>query len=371
MRQKEYIVYKITNLVNNKIYIGRTIYNLDYRWHIHVSHAKNPKTRETYLQRAIYKYTPAKFTIEVIERCSCFDEMVQREIYWIKTFNSIDHNIGYNLIIDSYGNGPREFIAKRTRKKLSLSSHQKQHTNNSGYKGVYYDKNGNFHGNKSWTVRFRYKDLSVLKRFSSSEEAAISYDKCSLYFYGKNAILNFEFKREEYLKDNLQKFAKRMIYKIPKHSKFKDVYFYTKYKKFSVKLRQNSGIYFGTYDTENEAAQVRDKIHYFLYSNPELLNFPEKITDSYKDEGEKIYNLYTNPNKRPIRKKSSASKYMYLSRSFSKWEACISVNGTRYRLGRYASEEEGAVVADLKMIELKGNKAKTNFPIENYINYEI
>jgi group I intron endonuclease len=84
-------IYKVTNKLNNKIYIGQTAKN-------------NPNYlgSGTIILKAVLKYGFENFTKEIIESCS--DCMVdEREIYWISFYNSTNKEIGYN--ISTGGNG--------------------------------------------------------------------------------------------------------------------------------------------------------------------------------------------------------------------------------------------------------------------------
>jgi group I intron endonuclease len=80
------IIYKTTNEINEKIYIGQDRYN-------------NPLYigSGSLLKRAIKKYGVENFKKEIIEFCSSFKELNEREIFWIKELNSTDPNIGYNI----------------------------------------------------------------------------------------------------------------------------------------------------------------------------------------------------------------------------------------------------------------------------------
>ena len=84
-------IYKITNLINNKIYIGQSI-NTKHRWEQHVSSSKhNPRT---VVDKAIKKYGQENFKYEIIESTAEYDD---REKYWISYYNSTDCTIGYNI----------------------------------------------------------------------------------------------------------------------------------------------------------------------------------------------------------------------------------------------------------------------------------
>lgn len=84
-------IYKIQNLINNKIYIGQSI-NIEYRFYQH-KHTKD----KYYIHRAIQKYGETNFSFEILEKNLYSRELRnQREIYWINFYNSLVPN-GYNL----------------------------------------------------------------------------------------------------------------------------------------------------------------------------------------------------------------------------------------------------------------------------------
>lgn len=93
-------IYKITNQINNKIYIGKTIKSIKERFNEHKKKASTYPNR--YLYDAMNHYGYDNFTIEVIEEC--LDEYLnEREIYWIATLQSNNSKIGYNLTIGGDG----------------------------------------------------------------------------------------------------------------------------------------------------------------------------------------------------------------------------------------------------------------------------
>lgn len=87
------IIYKITNTINGKTYIGQTIQPLQKRWNEHCVKSNGCK----FIKNAIQKYGKENFTVETIDKASNMEELNQKEIYWIKHFKSTDKNIGYNL----------------------------------------------------------------------------------------------------------------------------------------------------------------------------------------------------------------------------------------------------------------------------------
>ena len=87
-------IYKITNLVNGKVYIGQSTL-IEKRFTRHKNTAINPTYKEyDYpLYKAMRKYGINNFVFEIIEECSV-DELNEREIFYIKQYDSYKH--GYN-----------------------------------------------------------------------------------------------------------------------------------------------------------------------------------------------------------------------------------------------------------------------------------
>lgn len=91
-------IYKITNKINNKCYIGQSV-NIKRRWyeHKHKSFNSLASCYKTPLARAIRKYGVDNFNWEVIEEC-LFSQLDEKEKYWIKYYNSCNKKIGYNIL---------------------------------------------------------------------------------------------------------------------------------------------------------------------------------------------------------------------------------------------------------------------------------
>jgi len=89
------MIYKVTNKINGKIYIGQTVTSLKYRWKLHKTASRNNRSNSA-LHSSISKHGHINFIIEPI--CSCFseEELNLKEIYFIDTLNSLVPN-GYNL----------------------------------------------------------------------------------------------------------------------------------------------------------------------------------------------------------------------------------------------------------------------------------
>ena len=93
------VIYKITNVVNNKMYIGQTVdYEERVRHHKQVAFRKNSKEKHKPLYRAIKKHGLNNFKFEIIDHAQTMDELNEKEIYWIDFYDScVDSGKGYNL----------------------------------------------------------------------------------------------------------------------------------------------------------------------------------------------------------------------------------------------------------------------------------
>lgn len=114
------IIYKTTNKINGKIYVG-----------------KDARNRQTYLgsgiilRRAIAKYGKENFIKEVIDRCQTLDELAEKEIFWIEQLKSNDPKIGYNLTNGGDGGDTYSYldISQKERRKKILTEAAKKFNN--------------------------------------------------------------------------------------------------------------------------------------------------------------------------------------------------------------------------------------------------
>lgn len=84
-------IYKITNKINNKSYIGQSV-NISKRWKAHLYYKKNKKNHPLY--DSMNKYGLENFKFEVIEECS-ISYLNIKEIYYIEKYKSFIS--GFNL----------------------------------------------------------------------------------------------------------------------------------------------------------------------------------------------------------------------------------------------------------------------------------
>lgn len=92
---KTYEVYKVTNNITGKVYVGITNQGFKIRWYKHCSDSIRGSMFPLHL--AIRKYGIDNFTVQVIEICDTVDILKSRESYWIKELDSKNKTKGYNL----------------------------------------------------------------------------------------------------------------------------------------------------------------------------------------------------------------------------------------------------------------------------------
>lgn len=88
------VVYLITNLVNGKQYVGKTVASAESRWSDHVSDAKHGRAH--ILHNAIRKYGREAFSLVVLNTCLDNRALCSVEKFWIKERNTMLPN-GYNM----------------------------------------------------------------------------------------------------------------------------------------------------------------------------------------------------------------------------------------------------------------------------------
>ena len=111
-------IYCITNLVNQKKYVGKTIYSITKRFKEHCSDSKRERCEKRPLYDAMNKYGVENFIVEELEVVEDDNLLSEREIYWInelQTYGSKGYNatkggdgsilFDYDKIIETYALG--------------------------------------------------------------------------------------------------------------------------------------------------------------------------------------------------------------------------------------------------------------------------
>src|SRR5208337_2154323 len=108
------IVYKITNINNNKAYIGQSQQTLEQRWNHHKSDAKRIGFN-THFYKAIRKYGTECWKQEILEEVNSVELLNEAEMKWIEYYNTFNRDKGYN----STSGGENGFIfSDETKEKM-------------------------------------------------------------------------------------------------------------------------------------------------------------------------------------------------------------------------------------------------------------
>ncbi len=110
------LIYQITNRLNGKCYVGKTLVSLNARWSAHCRGALSGRL-DTHFARAIRKYGVGVFDRCVLEECKTHDELIEREILWIEKIDSF--RSGYNSTTGGDGGTWGRKMSQASKDKLS------------------------------------------------------------------------------------------------------------------------------------------------------------------------------------------------------------------------------------------------------------
>lgn len=108
------VIYVIINLVNGKVYVGKTTIDPRVRWTQHKTNARHNRS-DSYLYNSMRKYGIENFVIEVIDHGESEQELNAKEIKWIATLKSSQAAYGYNCTPG--GDGAKHGPSSRCRQK--------------------------------------------------------------------------------------------------------------------------------------------------------------------------------------------------------------------------------------------------------------
>lgn len=93
-------IYKITNDINDKVYIGKTLSSIEKRFQEHKHDSTRGRMEKRPLYNAMNKYGCEHFQVELVEEAP-IEELSDREKYWIEYYGSFKN--GYNATIGGEG----------------------------------------------------------------------------------------------------------------------------------------------------------------------------------------------------------------------------------------------------------------------------
>lgn len=123
------IIYRITNTITQKSYIGQTKNSLKERWYHHCYDAFKRKNKNFKIYNAIRKYGTESWILETLENIEDINLLNEREQYWIKRYDTF-HN-GYN---STTGGDGGKIVSLETKEKMSKSRKGFKHSEESKLK---------------------------------------------------------------------------------------------------------------------------------------------------------------------------------------------------------------------------------------------
>lgn len=166
-----FYVYKITNKINNKIYIGQTE-NLKRRWRVHIRTSNKPNSKNfQLLHKAIHKYGKENFLFEEIDNFQNYKDVLTAEIKWIKYYKSNVSEYGYNLTNGGEGHSgfKHSLIAREKIRQKALGRKASQATKDLMSKQRSGHKNGMFGKCHSKTSRKKIGNSRKLLKLGRGE----------------------------------------------------------------------------------------------------------------------------------------------------------------------------------------------------------
>lgn len=193
-------IYKIENLITNKVYVGSSVLGIKKRRRCHIFHLCNNTHHSKRLQNSWNKYGKENFKFEVVEDCDK-SNILEREQYWINYYDS--YNKGYNATPIA-GNCEGRQVKESTRLKISKTLHGRKINRTP-------DHNRNLSISRSRPVIQYDINNNIINRFISTTSAAISLgisqSTVSANCSGKQKSRKFNIKYE---KDTMAKYLRRL-----------------------------------------------------------------------------------------------------------------------------------------------------------------
>lgn len=184
-------IYKITNIINNKVYVGQTRQmNVNTRWRTHKLCLKKNTHKNKHLQSSYNKHGIINFVFEIIEELT--ENINEREQYWIEFYNSSNIKNGYNKTKGGDGclgfKMPREIVERLSILSKGRAGHfkGKHHTEESKRKlsearaGKYNGVDNHFFGKKH--------SEETREKMSKSSQNKIPCNKKSIICINNNTV---------------------------------------------------------------------------------------------------------------------------------------------------------------------------------------
>ena len=215
-KPKKVVVYRITNKINNKFYIGSSKDWESRKWN-HKSELRRNIHSNPYLQRAWNKYGEENFDFSAIEFNVPANKLKEREQWWIDTTNCLNPSIGYNIAKQATHPNPRTFTIQ-DRKEEGLRK------SDGGYLVIFPDSTDEYFVEslalfvESWPeYNLEHSCLTACARGEISNHrgfkvkfanSAKQKDYVSKYDQREEAFVLFDLEGNRYITNNLTKFCR-------------------------------------------------------------------------------------------------------------------------------------------------------------------
>lgn len=123
---KMWLLYRITNNLNGKVYIGQTV-NVKERWLRHKRFSESISEKSQYVHRAIAKYGIDNFTFEIIATTLTGESATETENVLMVQYKSLDSQFGYNLKASAEYGGHSEESKQKLRESALKQFAEKGH----------------------------------------------------------------------------------------------------------------------------------------------------------------------------------------------------------------------------------------------------
>lgn len=170
------IIYKITNNINNKVYIGKTLNSLEHRFNEHKRDSRKESCEKRPLYSAMKKYGVENFSISLIEEVP-IDVLSEREFYWIEQYSS--YRNGYNAtkggdgtVLYNYNDILSGFQSGKMIKELAKEFECSPDTISRIIKLENLNTKTNMIKHNKKGIVAKDKEENIIKEFSSRSEAA-------------------------------------------------------------------------------------------------------------------------------------------------------------------------------------------------------
>jgi len=159
-------IYKITNKINGKIYIGQDSFDRD-------DYFGSGKL----ISRAIKKYGIENFKKEIVEECINRESLNEREMFWISQCNSTDPKIGYNIRLGGEGVAAGSKLSKKHKESIKRGILEKWKDDNFRKKMKFVNKQSIENKSGLYSAETVKKAAISRRGFKHTEETIILFRK--------------------------------------------------------------------------------------------------------------------------------------------------------------------------------------------------